>query len=249
MPTPGPVMVPPVMFTTAFPLVAVAARPPPLMMPPVMLTVLVPLVVVALTPVPPRTPRLFEVVTVTLPPPAVEAAIGLRAEIVPECVTEMLALFAALVIWARIPVEPPPALRAPLVLIVKSPLVAAALFVTERAMPPPLVLIPPAPLTVMVPVLLAEAATRMPDVLTPALSVIDVLPVPPTMPVPMTGTTPPGVSIAPFVTMVIPPLPPPVTCALIASVVRNIGPAVILIAPDAVLATMPRFDRATFVPI
>src|SRR5512142_1834433 len=98
-----------------------------------MFTVLVPLVVVVAIAVPAAVTSL-EVVTVTLPPPVVEAVIAPMPpmgppETVPVGVTTMLALLAALVIRATM-LEPMLELMFPLGLTVMSPLVLAALLVT-----------------------------------------------------------------------------------------------------------------------
>src|ERR1700674_2727026 len=73
-----------------------------------MFTVLVPLVVVVEIAGPLTDVTLLEVVTVTLPPPAVVAVMTpapprLPPDTVPVGVTTILALLAALVIWAMMP--------------------------------------------------------------------------------------------------------------------------------------------------
>src|SRR5664279_699864 len=59
----------------------------------------------------------------------------------------------------------------------------------------------------------------------------------------------PGTLTAPFARMVIPPLPPPVTWALIPVLTAKIGCVVILMAPVDVVATTPLLTDVTLVPI
>src|SRR3954471_21367525 len=78
---------------------------------------------------------LLDDVTVTLPPPAVVAAIALPPSIMPACVTAILALLAALVIAAVIAAALPLPTMSPVGLMVMLPLVELAVLVTLSAMP------------------------------------------------------------------------------------------------------------------
>src|ERR1700675_1022328 len=198
---PPPSSVALVALTAMLPLPDVAPTLGPLppdavLVPPVMFTVLVPLVVVVAIAAPVMAVTLLAVVTVTLPPPAVAAVMAPAAltfppDTVPVGVTKMLALLAALVIWATMPANGVET-RLPLGLMVMSPLVLVALLVTLMAGPPRLEMMLPKPPTLMLPVLLELALTPpdAPVAVIPPLSVIEVLPVPPTMPetMPMPAT-------------------------------------------------------------
>src|SRR6266487_2996201 len=93
----------------------------------------------------------------------------------------MSALFAAPVICAEMPAPPPPVTMLPLVLIVTLPLVDAAVCCAKIPAPTPPVMLPDPPMN-MLPVLDDTAFTALPNtLLTLPFSVIDVLPVPPTM--------------------------------------------------------------------
>ncbi len=180
----------------------------------------------------------WEVVTEILPPPSVVALMpSILVDVsVPVCVTEMLALLAAWVTVALMKL-----LKLPLVLMVRSPLVAPAVLLMLIAPPVPVPVTLPEPLTVMLPVLL-EIAEMPVDVDDPnstsALKVIAVLPLPPVtrelMPFPPVEVT------VPLVVMPMPRVPPPVTVALIAVPVELTVTAAVLsvIPPVAVLALM-----------
>src|SRR5262249_38672591 len=123
----------------------------------------------------------------------------------------MLAAFAALVICAETTVAPFVVVSAPPDVIVISPLVLVALLATLIAVPGPELMLPPPP-TLMLPVL-PDVATTPPKPKVepiPPLTVIDVLPLPPTM----------------FERIPVPTL-------------AVIGPELIVMPPVLLLATMP----------
>src|SRR5262249_19213734 len=123
----------------------------------------------------------------------------------------------------------------PLVLTVRSPLVAVAVF--SRKMPRiPCTL--PAPVTLMLPVLLDVADTPLFTPETLPLMVIAVLPVPPVTIVLMPSSS--LEVIAPLAVIAMPPLPPAVTRASIPWRLELIVPLVIVMPPVAVLAAIPR---------
>ena len=124
---------------------------------------------------------------------------------------QMSALFVALVICAVMPLLAPVwAMMLPLVLIVRLPLVAAAVCCATIPLPPAALILPAPPMN-MLPVPDETAFTPVPRlVMTLPFNVIDVLPV-----------------------------PPEATCVSIPPLAAKIDALVMSIPPVPVLATMP----------